>query len=157
MGKLAKLAAVAAMPAMVAATAAAGERTQVGELRCDVSGGIGLVVGSQQTLNCTFLPSVPGPAEHYAGTLTKLGIDVGVSTGGVMVWTVFAPTDRRAGALAGTYGGATAEAAVGAGAGANVLLGGSDRTTQLQPLSLEGETGLNLAAGVAGIELRWVK
>ena len=157
MGKLVKLAALAAIPAMVAASAAAGERTQVGELRCDVSGGIGLVVGSQQTLNCTFLPSVPGPAEHYIGTLTKIGVDVGISKGGVMVWTVFAPTDRRGGALAGSYGGATAEAAIGAGAGANVLLGGSERTTQLQPLSLESETGLNLAAGVAGIDLRWVK
>jgi hypothetical protein len=157
MGKLAKLAAVAAMPAMIAASAAAEERTQVGELRCDVSGGVGLIVGSQQTLNCTFLPAVPGPAEHYIGTLTKLGVDIGVSTGGVMVWTVVAPTDRRAGALAGSYGGATAEATLGAGGGANVLLGGSNRTIQLQPLSLESGTGLNLAAGVAGIDLRWVK
>jgi hypothetical protein len=157
MGKLATLSAVAAIPAMVSASAAAEPRTQVGELRCDVSAGIGLVVGSQRTLNCTFVPSTPGRAEHYTGTLTKLGIDVGVTTGGAMVWHVFAPTDRHAGALAGSYGGATAEASVGAGAGANVLVGGSDRTTELQPVSLEHETGLNLAAGVAGIDLRWVK
>jgi hypothetical protein len=158
MGKLAKLAAGAALSALVAAAAsAAEERTQVGDLTCDISGGIGLIIGSQRTLNCTFMPSVPGPIEYYTGTLTKLGVDVGVTGGGVMIWLVYAPTDRPVGALTGTYAGATAEASVGAGVGANVLVGGSNRTVQLQPISLEGQTGLNVAAGVAGIELKWVK
>lgn len=157
MGKLATLAAVAAIPVMIAAAAVAETSTKVGELRCDVAAGFGFVVGSQKALNCTFVPSVPGPAEYYTGTLTKLGVDVGVTAGGVMVWLVFAPTGRRAGSLAGSYGGAAAEASLGAGAGANVLIGGSDRTNQLQPLSVQGETGLNLAAGVAGIDLHWVK
>ncbi len=74
-----------------------------------------------------------------------------------MVWLVYAPTSRRAGALSGSYGGATAEATVGAGVGANVLIGGSNRTIELQPLSLQGQAGLNVAAGVAGIDLRWVR
>ena len=95
--------------------------------------------------------------ELYAGTLTKIGIDIGVTTGGELTWTVFAPTSRPAGALAGAYAGASAEATVGAGVGANVLVGGSNRTVELQPLSLQGQIGLNFAAGVAGIDLRWVR
>ena len=152
-----KFALVAALTAMVAGTAAAQDRTQAGQLTCDISGGVGLVFGSQRTLNCTFTPSVPGPAEFYAGTLTKLGVDVGVTAGGAMLWLVYAPTSRPAGALSGSYGGATAEATIGAGVGANVLIGGSNRTIELQPVSLQGQSGLNVAAGVAGIDLRWVR
>ena len=157
MGKFTKFAVVGALTAMVAGAAVAQERTQIGQLNCDISGGIGLVFGSQRTLNCTFTPSVPGPVEYYAGTLTKLGVDIGVTTGGAMVWLVYAPTSRPAGALSGSYGGATAEATVVAGVGANVLIGGSNRTVELQPISLQGQAGLNVAAGVAGIDLRWVR
>jgi hypothetical protein len=157
MRKFAKLAVIAAAPALVAGTATAQDRVQAGQLTCDISGGIGLIFGSQRTLNCTFAPSVPGPVEFYAGTLTKLGVDIGVTAGGAMVWLVYAPTSRPAGALSGSYGGATAEATVVAGVGANVLIGGSNRTVELQPVSLQGQAGLNVAAGVAGIDLRWVR
>jgi hypothetical protein len=157
MRKFAKLAVIAAALALVAGTATAQERVQAGQLTCDISGGVGLIFGSQRTLNCTFAPSVPGPAEFYAGTLTKLGVDIGVTAGGAMVWLVYAPTSRPAGALSGSYGGATAEATVVAGLGANVLIGGSNRTVELQPVSLQGQAGLNVAAGVAGIDLRWVR
>jgi hypothetical protein len=157
MGKFAKLALMAAIPAMVATSAPAGERTQVGDLTCDISSGVGLILGSQRELRCTFMPSTPGPVEYYSGTLTKLGLDVGVTAGGVMIWVVYAPTNRPVGALSGSYAGATAEASVGAGVGANVLVGGSNRTVELQPVSVQGQTGLNVAAGVAGIDLRWVK
>ena len=156
MEKFAKLAAVTAAAALVAVTAAA-QRIQAGTLTCDISGGIGFIIGSQRTLNCSFAPAVAGPVEFYIGTLTKLGVDIGATSGGVMVWVVYAPTSRPAGALAGTYGGASAEATVGAGFGANVLVGGSNRTIQLHPLSVQGQTGLNIAAGVSGIELRWVR
>jgi hypothetical protein len=157
MRKFVKLAVIAAASTLVAGTAAAQGRIQSGQLTCDMSGGVGLIFGSQRTLNCTFTPSLPGPIEFYAGTLTKLGVDIGVTAGGVMVWAVYAPTSRPAGALSGSYGGATAEATVGAGAGANVLIGGSNRTVELQPVSLQGQTGLNVAAGIAGIDLRWVR
>jgi hypothetical protein len=145
---------------MAAGTAVAqrsAEYVQAGTLTCDISGGIGFIIGSQKGLNCSFVPAVPGPPEFYAGVLSKLGIDIGATSGGVMVWAVYAPTSRPAGALAGNYGGASAEATVGAGIGANVLVGGSNRTIQLQPLSVQGQTGLNVAAGVSGIELRWVR
>jgi hypothetical protein len=157
MRRFVTLALAAAIPLIAAASAAAQERAQVGNLSCDISGGLGLVFGSQKTLNCTFMPSAPGPAEHYAGTLTKLGVDIGATSGGSMVWLVYAPTTRRAGALAGSYGGATAEATVVGGLGANVLVGGSNRTVELQPVSVQGQTGLNVAAGVAGIDLHYVR
>ena len=156
MRKFTKLAVIAAAPALTAGTVAQ-ERVQAGQLTCDISGGVGLLFGSQRTLNCTFTPSVPGPVEFYAGTLTKLGVDIGVTAGGAMIWLVYAPTSRPAGALSGSYGGATAEATVGGGFGANVLIGGSNRTVELQPVSLQGQAGLNVAAGVAGIDLRWVR
>ncbi|MCZ7658207.1 MAG: DUF992 domain-containing protein [Xanthobacteraceae bacterium] len=140
-----------------AGSAAAQQRVQTGTLACDVSAGLGLIVGSQRSINCSLTPAVPGPIEHYVGTITKVGIDLGVTTPGQLVWAVYAPTTRMAGALAGTYAGATAEASVGAGLGANVLIGGSDRTVALQPLSIQGQAGLNVAAGVAEIQLRFVR
>jgi Protein of unknown function (DUF992) len=160
MHKFTKLAAVAAVSALVAgsATAQPRERIQAGTLTCDISGGFGLIIGSQQALNCAFRTSLPGPPEFYAGTLTKVGLDLGVTTGGVMVWTVYAPTSQpTGGALAGSYVGVDAEATVGAGVGAKVMIGGNNRTIELQPLSLQGQAGLNVAAGVAGIDLRWVR
>ena len=83
-----------------------------------------------------------------------LGLDLGATTGGEMIWAVYAPTTRRFGALAGHYAGATAEATVGAGLGANVLVGGSRRTIALQPIAVQGQAGLNVAVGVAGLDLR---
>jgi hypothetical protein len=152
------------LTAMGASVLAAGmaaaqpqERIQAGSLTCDISGGIGLIIGSQRTLTCAFRPSLPGPVEFYAGNLTKLGLDVGVTAAGVMVWVVYAPTNQPAGALAGSYAGASAEAAVGAGVGANLLIGGSNQTIELQPVSLQGQAGLNVAAGIASIELHWVR
>lgn len=138
-------------------SAQAQERVQAGSLTCDVSAGIGLIIGSQRNVSCTFTPSVPGPIEYYTGTISKLGVDIGVTTGGVMVWLVWAPTNRPLGALSGTYAGGTAEATVIAGIGANALIGGSNRTVALQPFSVQGQVGLNIAAGVAGLDLRYVR
>ena len=129
------------------------QRVKAGTLSCDISAGIGLIIGSQKQVTCMFTPTTPGPREVYVGTISKFGLDIGATAGGQMVWAVYAPTTRRFGALAGNYGGATAEATVGLGAGVNVLVGGSDRTVALQPVSLEGQVGLNLAAGVAGLDL----
>ncbi|HXF88701.1 MAG TPA: DUF992 domain-containing protein [Xanthobacteraceae bacterium] len=151
--------AAAAVAALVASAAAIGPsaaqgRVKVGTLTCDISGGLGLIVASQKQVRCMFTPSAPGPREVYFGTINKLGVDIGGTTGGTMLWTVYAPTSRRIGALAGRYTGASAEATVGVGAGANVLVGGSDRTVTLQPISVQGQTGLNLAVAVASLELR---
>ncbi len=152
LGLLAALATAAALAAP--GSSAQAEGVKVGTLACDISGGIGLIVTSRKEVTCTFSPSTRGPRELYIGSITKFGLDLGATTGGRMIWAVYAPTEYRHGALAGSYGGATAEATVGAGVGANVLIGGNNRTVTLQPVSVQGQTGLNVAAGVAGLELR---
>jgi Protein of unknown function (DUF992) len=127
---------------------------KIGTLSCNVAGGWGFVFGSSKALRCILTPG-PGRPEHYAGSISKFGVDIGYTQGGVLVWAVFAPTANIGrGALAGNYAGATASATVGLGVGANVLVGGSNRTITLQPLSIEGNTGLNVAAGVGAITLR---
>jgi hypothetical protein len=132
-------------------------RVQVGQLTCTLSAGVGLVVGSQRNVNC-ILRGQPGePDEAYTGTMTRIGLDIGVTSGGVIVWTVFAGTDRYAGMLTGRYGGATAEVSVAAGLGANVLVGGSNQTIALQPVSLQGQVGLNIGAGIGELELHPVR
>jgi hypothetical protein len=146
--------AVAATVALPIPASAQANRTKVGTLSCDISGGIGLIITSKKELTCMFTPSQPGPKEVYVGSITKFGLDLGATAGGEMVWAVYAPSTRKFGALAGNYGGATAEATVGAGLGANVLVGGSDRTVALQPVSVQGQAGLNVAAGVADLRLR---
>jgi len=130
---------------------------QSGTLNCDVSGGIGFVVGSQRQVNCLFTPSYPAPPEQYVGTITKVGLDVGFTAGGQLAWEVLISTTRRRGVLAGSYAGASAEATVGAGLGANLLVGGNDRSVALQPLSIQGQVGLNVAAGIAEIALQFVR
>jgi uncharacterized protein DUF992 len=128
-------------------------RIQVGTLTCSVSAGVGLIVGSQRNVNC-LLKGQPGePEEVYTGTMTRVGLDVGVTTGGAIIWAVFSDTNRYAGMLAGTYTGASAEVSVAAGLGANVLVGGSNTTVALQPLSVQGQIGLDIAAGIGQLEL----
>ena len=144
-----------ALPATAPPARAQGG-VQVGTLTCDVSAGWGFVFGSSRSLRCTFSPR-PGYAEHYAGTISKFGVDIGYLQGAVMIWGVIAPTTNMApGSLAGTYAGVTGGATVGVGASAHVLVGGSNRSFTLQPLSIQGNTGLNVAAGVASMTLRYV-
>ena len=133
--------------------AAAGGGVKVGSLGCDVSGGIGLILGSKKSVRCTYSRASDGRQEHYTGSIGKFGLDIGVTKSQHMVWGVFAPGEVGAGSLAGTYVGATAEATVGAGVGANVLIGGFNNTITLQPLSVTGQTGLNVAGGVASLNL----
>src|SRR5690349_12394096 len=121
----------------------------------NVAGGWGFVFGSSKAVRCTFARAGTQP-EHYAGSINKFGVDIGYTQGGVLVWGVFAPSAGLApGALSGSYVGATGSATVGVGAGANVLVGGSNRTISLQPVSIEGNTGLNVAAGIGSISLRY--
>jgi hypothetical protein len=150
----AALAFAAAVALPTSAIAQGPTHTKVGTLTCDISAGIGLIITSKKDVTCMFTPSRPGPREVYVGSINKFGLDLGATAGGEMVWSVYAPTDRRFGALAGNYSGASAEATVGAGLGANVLVGGSNRTIALQPLSVQGQAGLNVAAGVAELRLR---
>jgi hypothetical protein len=150
--------AAAAVLATVAGLAQAQpQQLRVGQLTCSLSAGVGLIVGSQRNVNCVFQGAPGEPDEAYTGTMSRIGLDIGVTTGGVIVWTVFADTNRYAGMLTGRYAGPTAEASVAAGLGANVLVGGSRRTVALQPLSLQGQVGLNVGAGIGELELHPVR
>jgi hypothetical protein len=127
--------------------------TQIGTLTCDLSGGVGLIVTSAQTMSCRFRP-VRGNAESYTGTVRRFGLDLGVTTGARMVWTVIAPTRNIArGSLAGSYAGVAADGSVGAGVGVKLLVGGAQNSFSLQPLSVQAQGGLNLAVGVSEFTL----
>jgi len=128
---------------------------KVGTLTCNVSSGMGFIFGSKKSLSCDYAPG-SHTAEHYSGTFSKYGLDIGFADSSVLVWTVVAPTSSVAsGALEGDYAGATANATLGIGLGANVLIGGLDKSIALQPLSVTGGTGLNIAAGAGVITLKY--
>lgn len=126
---------------------------KVGTLACNVSGGFGLIITSKKTMRCAFHRS-DGGVEYYNGSIRKFGLDIGVTKKAHMAWVVLAPGSTASGALAGTYGGAAAEATIGGGVGANVLVGGFNRSITLQPVSAQVQTGINVAAGVASLSLQ---
>ncbi len=136
-------------------TPAQAQAVKAGALTCNVAGGFGFIFGSSKSVNCAFSPN-GGPPQHYVGAINKFGVDIGYVQSAVMIWAVLAPTTNPGpGSLAGTYAGATASATVGVGVGANVLVGGSSNSISLQPLSIEGNTGLNVAGGVAQLTLTY--
>jgi Protein of unknown function (DUF992) len=127
---------------------------KVGALECDVSAGIGMIIMEKQTMVCTFTPSNGGPIDRYTGKIDEYGVAIGEVAAGRLIWAVVAAASGVPhGALAGSYSGAGADASVGAGLGANVLVGGTGRAFSLQPLSIEGEVGVNIAAGVTTVTL----
>ncbi len=125
---------------------------KAGVLKCNVAGGWGFILGSTKDLKCIYSP-VSGGAERYSGEVQKFGVDIGYTESGVIIWTVFAPSlDLQPGALKGTYAGVSAEVSAGMGLGANALVGGGN-SISLQPLSIQGQEGLNVAAGIGTIHL----
>lgn len=148
------LTAAAAVAALIASPAVAQSSVKVGTLTCDISAGIGLLISQQQTMTCVFDPANGGPPDRYTGRIDKFGLALGAVQQGTIVWGVLAPSSGFPhGALAGTYGGVGAEATAGAGLGANLLVGGTGRSFSLQPLTVQGQAGLNFAAGVTTLTL----
>jgi len=145
---------IAAAPSM----ALARDTIRVGVLTCVIAGGSGFILGSMKPLYCDFNGS-DGRRERYRGSMRKYGIDIGSTGATYLKWIVFAPTSiLRRGALAGAYGGATMEATVGAGLGANALIGGSERSISLQTFSAQVQAGgANIALGAAAMTLRYVR
>lgn len=142
-----------ALLAISLASPALADGVKVGVLTCRMEGGVGWIVGSSKDVECTF-KRAGGGTERYEGSIGKLGIDIGATNETVLGWAVFAPGKLKKGSLKGSYTGASAEATVGLGLGANVLIGGFRKSINLQPLSLQAQTGLNVAAGVASLNLR---
>jgi hypothetical protein len=138
-----------------AATAQARPPFRVGGLTCSTEPRVGLVLGSRQDMRCVFVANATGQQYVYRGTIRRIGVDIGVTRGGTLFWAVFARNSQIGqGTLRGNYVGASGNVALGLGLGAKVLIGGSRRTITLQPLSVEGQIGLNLALGVARLTLR---
>jgi hypothetical protein len=136
-----------------AAHAAPPQAPPGGQLKCRVEGGMSFIVGSSRKVDCVFTPT-DSPPERYAGRINKIGIDLGWQRGGVLVWAVLSPgLTKGPGALAGNYVGATAQAAAGVGAGANALVGGNK--VVLNPISVTADIGINLAAGIADLNLAY--
>jgi hypothetical protein len=126
---------------------------QVGLLKCNVSPGVGLIITSSRALSCRFSRSY-GPPDFYVGTITNFGIDIGTTGPGRLVWGVYAATPEIGRyALAGHYGGASADVSFGPGFGANALVGGNARSIGLQPLSVNAQPGVDVTAGITGLTL----
>ncbi len=152
--------AAATLAAGIAAVPASADEgksgVKIGVITCNVSSGWGFIFGSTRDLKCTY-EQAPGITERYTGRINKFGMDIGYQSGGIIAWAVVAPTsDIGKGSLAGDYGGVTASATVGIGVGANALVGGFKKSMTLQPVSVEGNTGLNAAAGIAQVKLDYV-
>jgi hypothetical protein len=138
--------------ATTAATPAAADYLKIGVLTCATGPSIGLLITSSEKIVCSFVPD--GEAEHYSGQIRKFGLDIGVTVASVIIWGVFAAQSGYVpGSLAGRYAGVSAESSVVVGLGANVLVGGSANSMVLQPLSVQGQVGLNLAVGVTQLDL----
>lgn len=150
-----KIFAVAALATLLATSAAQADSVQIGRLACEVAEGAGLIFGSSKDVTCVFHREGK-PVETYHGEINKIGIDIGKTEATHIEWLVFAAntTDYTDGALAGNYFGASGEATIGVGLGANVLVGGSRDSFALQPFSVQAQTGLNIAVGLAGLTLR---
>jgi uncharacterized protein DUF992 len=148
--------AITLLVASVAATTAQQpmQRVQVGILECRGAASIGFVVGSVTNLGCVL--RVDGaPEDRYIATIRKVGLDLGITEESSLAWGVYAPAARLGpGDLAGDYAGAQGSATLGVGVGGNVLIGGSNNSIALQPLSVQSQVGVNIAAGLASLELR---
>lgn len=137
-----------------AAQAQQSQRVQIGVLECRGGASVGFIVGSVTNLGC-LLRSQGKPDQPYVATIRKVGLDLGITEQSTLAWAVLAPVERAGvGDLSGNYAGAQGSATVGVGLGANVLVGGSANSIALQPLSVSSSTGISVAVGLAGLELR---
>lgn len=154
--KTAAVSAIAAITMLASGAQAQNiDRVEVGRLVCDVSGGVGLVLGSRKKMDCVFTRA-DGSEENYTGRVVKIGVDIGTTKESVIWWAVLAPSlELPQGVLDGEYVGVAAEATVAVGAGANLLLGGGEYSIALQPISLQTQQGLNIAGGISSIKLEF--
>lgn len=147
------LAALALVALAAAPAQAQSSRIRLGALTCRVAPGVGMIIGSDKSMSCDY-QSVDGWSERYTGHITRVGVDIGITNAQTIAWAVWAPTKQGGrGALAGDYGGASAEVTLAAGLGANVLVGGFQNSFMLQPVSVSAQEGANVAAGVTGMQL----
>ncbi len=137
-----------------AAPAGAADGVKAGHLKCDVAGNVSFIFGSSRDIDCMYTPAGSKRIDHYTGKVKQFGVDIGYQSSGVILWAVVAPSsDVGPGGLAGEFAGGAADIAAGYGVGANALFGGSDKAVALQPVSVEGIEGINVAAGIGVLTL----
>ncbi|UGV25458.1 DUF992 domain-containing protein [Rhodopseudomonas boonkerdii] len=145
---------IATTAVLSASQAQSQQGVQLGVLNCRGGASTGFVVGSVTNLGCV-LTGTGRPDQPYVATIRKVGLDLGITEQTALSWAVFAPVNYTGpGDISGNYAGAQSSASIGVGVGANVLVGGSQNAISLQPLSLQGSVGLNVAAGLQSLELR---
>lgn len=145
---------LAATALLTTSQAQSQQGVQLGVLNCRGGASVGFVVGSVTNLGCV-LTGTGRPDQPYVATIRKVGLDLGITEETALSWAVFAPVNYSGpGDISGNYAGAQSSASFGVGVGANVLVGGSQNSIALQPLSLQGSVGLNVAAGLQSLELR---
>ncbi|WP_398465714.1 DUF992 domain-containing protein [Tardiphaga sp.] len=145
---------IATTAVLTASQAQSQQGVQLGVLNCRGGASVGFVVGSVTNLGCV-LTGTGRPDQPYVATIRKVGLDLGITEETALSWAVFAPVNYSGpGDISGNYAGAQSSASFGVGVGANVLVGGSQNSIALQPLSLQGSVGLNVAAGLQSLELR---
>jgi hypothetical protein len=150
--------ALALVAASAAPAGAAGNGVKAGHLKCDVAGNMSFIFGSSRDITCSYTPADRKRIDHYTGEIKQFGVDIGYQSSGVMLWAVLAPSsDVGPSGLAGDFAGGSADLAAGYGVGANALFGGSDKSVALQPLSVEGIEGINIAAGIGVLTLSAAK
>lgn len=157
MTRIVPIAAAGLLSLVAISAASAADSVEVGALECVVEGGASFVFGSSRNLECTFSSADPdAPKETYVGVINKYGVDIGVTGKELIHWVVVAPANSAyaSGELAGSYAGASASASFAAGLGANVLVGGSEASFALQPVSIQAQEGVNLAIGIAELRLQ---
>lgn len=146
--------AAAGILAFAAIPASSSAGINVGTLTCEVESGVGYIIGSNRDVTCVY--NSGGNAELYIGSISRLGLDIGVTDNQTIVWAVLAPGKIGKGALDGNYFGATAEATAIVGVGANVLVGGMKNSVALQPVSIQGQTGLDVVLAGTSLNLEAV-
>lgn len=154
MSRLSLLLGIAASTVVTLSSAQAQQPVQLGVLNCRGGASVGFIVGSVTNLGCV-LTGTGRADQPYVATIRKVGLDIGITQETALAWAVFAPVNYSGqGDISGNYAGAQGSASFGVGLGANVLVGGSQNSVALQPLSLQGSTGINIAAGLESLELR---
>jgi hypothetical protein len=148
-----KLFGIATVALVASFASASAQQVRIGVLECTGGQNVSFLVGSNSQLNCVF-QSEGGRAEGYIAHIRRFGVDLGFTQTTTVQWTAFAPVTRVPnGALAGSYGGVGSNASVGVGFGGNFLIGGRANSYSLQPISVQGQTGLNVAAGIVALDL----
>jgi hypothetical protein len=153
LSKMFGLSAVALVASLASANAQQPQGVQAGVLECRGGQNVGYVLGSNAHLNCVY-QSPGGRAEGYVANIRRFGLDLGFTDNTTVQWAIFAPTTRvPRGGLTGQYGGVGTNASVGVGFGGNFLVGGPNNVYGLQPVSVQGQVGLNVASGIVQLQL----